>query len=184
MHYKRQLAIVSLLTLLAATAAADPGPMVLWYEQPAEKWVEANPIGNGRLGAMVFGGTESERIQFNDDTLWFGEPHDYSHKGAARHLPEIRKLLFEGKQGDAQSLAGREFMSVPLRQPPYQPCGDLKLDFPGHADVTGYRRELDIDRAVSTVTYKVGDVTYTREVFASNPDDVIVVRVSADKPAR
>ncbi|NQU21741.1 MAG: glycoside hydrolase family 95 protein [Candidatus Nealsonbacteria bacterium] len=184
MHYKRQLAIVSLLTLLAATAAADPGPMVLWYEQPAEKWVEANPIGNGRLGAMVFGGTESERIQFNDDTLWFGEPHDYSHKGAARHLPEIRKLLFEGKQGDAQSLAGREFMSVPLRQPPYQPCGDLKLDFPGHADVTGYRRELDIDRAVSTVTYKVGDVTYTREVFASNPDDVIVVRVSADKPGK
>ena len=123
---KHQLTAATILVLLAATAAADPGPMVLWYDTPAEKWVEANPIGNGRLGAMVFGGTENERIQFNDDTLWFGEPHDYSHKGAAKHLPEIRRLLFEGKQREAEDLAGREFMSVPLRQTPYQPCGDLR----------------------------------------------------------
>ncbi|HUT12608.1 MAG TPA: glycoside hydrolase family 95 protein [Thermoguttaceae bacterium] len=177
--------VVALFMGLWSTAAsADPGPMLLWYEKPAGAWTEANPIGNGRLGAMVFGGVENERIQFNEDTLWFGEPHDYSHEGAAEYLPEIRKLLFEGKQAEAQSLAGQQFMSVPLRQTPYQPCGDLKLSFPGHADATDYRRQLDIDSAVSTVSYKVGGVTYTREVFASHPDDVIAVRVSADQPGR
>ncbi len=170
--------------VLCSVALADPGPMILWYDKPAGPWVEANPIGNGRLGAMVFGGTENERIQFNDDTLWFGEPHDYAHKDAAKYLPEIRKLLFEGKQGEAQSLAGEHFMSVPLRQTPYQPCGDLMLNFPGHADATGYRRQLDIDRAVATLTYQLGDVTYTREIFASHPDDVIVMRISADRPGK
>jgi len=168
----------------SATALADSGPMLLWYDKPAGAWTEANPIGNGRLGAMVFGGTENERVQFNEDTLWFGEPHDYSHEGAAEYLDEIRKLLFAGKQGEAQNLASQHFMSVPLRQTPYQPCGDLKLSFPGHADATDYRRELDIDAAVSTVSYKVGGVTYTREIFASHPDDVIVVRVSADQPGQ
>jgi len=179
-----QIIIGLVLTLTAAAAVADPGPMVLWYDKPAGQWVEANPIGNGRLGAMVFGGTENERIQCNDDTLWFGEPHDYAHQGAAKFLPEIRKLLFEGNQGEAQSLAGREFMSVPLRQTPYQPCADLKIQFPGHAQVSDYRRELDIDRAISTVSYKVDGVTYKREIFASHPDDVIVIRISADKPGK
>jgi len=177
--------VVALVMGLWSTAAlADPGPMVLWYEKPAGAWTEANPIGNGRLGAMVFGGVESERIQFNEDTLWFGEPHDYSHEGAAEYLPEIRKLLFEGKQAEAQKLASQHFMSVPLRQTPYQPCGDLKLTFPGHADATDYRRQLDIDSAVSTVSYKINGVAYTREVFASHPDDVIAVRISADKPGQ
>jgi len=175
-------AFTLLLALSAATVLADPGPMVLWYEKPAGPWTEANPIGNGRLGAMIFGGTEKARVQFNDDTLWFGEPHDYSHEGAAEYLPQIRKLLFEGKQRDAEQLAGQHFMSVPLRQTPYQPCGDLLLEFPDHADVADYRRELDIDRAIATVSYRVGDVTYTRETFASAVDDVIVHRISADKP--
>ena len=179
------------LTLLLAAASAGMSAAfggapntdgLLWYPQPARQWEEAVPLGNGRLGAMVFGGTENERIQFNEDTLWFGEPRDYSHKGAAKYLPEIRRLLFEGKQREAENLAGREFMSVPLRQTPYQPCGDLKLTFPGHDRATDYRRELDIDRAVAGVTYKVGQVTYTREIFASHPHDAIVIRVSADKP--
>jgi len=168
----------------AAAGFADPGPMVLWYEQPAEEWVEALPVGNGRLGAMVFGRTEKERIQFNEDTLWVGEPHDYSHPGAARYLPVIRNLLFDGKQSEAERLAMEHFMSVPLRQMPYQPFGDLRLSFAGHGEATDYRRQLDIDRAVADVQYKVGDVTYTREVFASAPDDVIVVRVAADKPGK
>ncbi len=168
--------------MTAAFAAAPNTNLVLRYRQPAQQWEEALPVGNGRLGAMVFGGTENERIQFNEDTLWFGEPHDYSHKGAAKHLPEIRRLLFQGNQREAQNLAGREFMSVPLRQTPYQPCGDLKLTFPGHDRATDYRRELDIDRAVASVTYKVGQVTYTREIFASHPHDAIVIRVWADKP--
>jgi len=176
------LAILSGMT--APVAVAEPGPMVLWYKGPAKQWVEANPLGSGRLGAMVFGQTENERIQVNEDTLWFGEPHDYSHQRAAEVLPELRRLLFEGKQRDAERLAMERFMSVPLRQTPYQPCAELLLAFPGHKDVTGYRRELDIDRAVSRVTYEVGGVRFTREVFASHPDDVIVVHIAADKPGK
>jgi alpha-L-fucosidase 2 len=155
--------------------------MKLWYDKPATEWVEALPLGNGRLGAMVFGGTEEERIQFNEDTLWIGEPHDYSHPGAAEHLPTIRRLLFEGKQKEAERLGREHFMSVPLRQMPYQPCGDLRLHLPDHDEVTHYRRELDIDQAVATVQYGVGGVDYTREVFASAPDDAIVVRIAASK---
>ncbi|MBN2475259.1 MAG: glycoside hydrolase family 95 protein [Pirellulales bacterium] len=177
-------AAVWTVVLFVAAAVADPGPMVLWYEQPAGDWVEALPIGNGRLGAMVFGGTENERIQFNEDTLWFGEPHDYARAGAAEYLPKIRALLFEGKQREAERLAGQHFMSDPLRQTAYQPCGDLKLHFPGHQAATAYRRELNIDRAVAAVSYKVGDVTFTREILASYPDDAIVMHVSADQPGK
>jgi len=173
-----------LLALAAAVAHADPGPMVLWYAKPAGKWVEALPIGNGRLGAMVFGGAAAERIQFNDDTLWVGRPHDYAHEGAAKHLAEVRKLLFEGKQREAEQLAGQHMMSVPLRQMPYQPFGDLKLSFPGHDAATDYRRELDIDQAVASVSYKVGGVTFHREVLSSFPGQVIVVRITADKPGQ
>ena len=158
--------------------------MTLWYDKPAAKWVEALPIGSGRLGAMVFGGTADERVQFNEDTLWVGKPHDYSHKGAAKYLPQVRQLLFEGKQKDAERLAAQQMMSVPLRQVPYQPFGDLKLTFPGHDGATDYRRELDIDSAVATVRYKVAGTTFTRELFASYPDGAIVVRITADVPGK
>ena len=168
----------------AAAPAQGSHPMELWYDKPAGKWVEALPVGNGRLGAMVFGGTASERIQFNEDTLWIGEPHDYAHAGAVKHLPTIRKLLFDGKQREAERLAMKEFMSVPLRQMAYQPFGDLKLTFPGHDEPTDYRRSLDLDQAVAITTYKVGGVTYTREVLASAPANVIAVRISADKPGK
>jgi len=168
----------------AGVAQAESGPAILWYDKPAAKWTEALPIGNGRLGAMVFGQTEQERVQLNEDTLWFGEPHDYAHPGAVKYLPELRRLLFEGKQGDAQSLAMQHFMSVPLRQTPYQPCADLLLKLPGHAAAADYRRQLDLDRAVVSVRYRVGDVTYTREVFASYPDHAIIMRISADQPGK
>ena len=178
------LAALLLPNSLAAGEAA--GPLVLWYEKPASRWEEALAVGNGRLGAMVFGGTERERIQFNDDALWAGRPHDYSHEGAARHLPEIRRLLFEGRQREAHALGMRHFMSEPLRQMPYQPFGDLTLTVPGHdADnVEAYRRELDLDRAVATTRYRVDGVTFTREVFASHPQQVIVVRLAADQPGK
>jgi len=183
--FKRRLLISALIVLVfAGVATAEPGPMVLWYEQPAAKWTEALPVGNGQLGAMVFGGTETERIQFNHDTLWVGRPHDYSHEGAAAHLPTLRNLLFEGKQGDAHKLGNERFMSVPLRQMPYQPFGDVNLTFPGHDKAKDYRRQLDIDQAIATTTYKVDGVIYTREVFSSNPDDVIVVRITADEPGK
>jgi alpha-L-fucosidase 2 len=171
--------------LLAATAArADSAPLVLWYSRPAEAWVEALPIGNGRLGAMIFGRTGEERIQFDEDTLWAGKPRDYLHEGAAEHLPAIRKLLREGKQREAEQLAMEHFMSVPLRQFPYQPFGDLLMEFPGHEKAGQYRRQLDLDSGVATVSYRVDGVTFTREVFASAPDQVIVVRIAADKPGR
>jgi len=121
------------------------GP-VLWYRQPAAKWEQALPIGNGRMGAMVFGGMADERIQFNEDTLWTGRPHEYQHEGAVKFLPRIRQLLQEmrqfeaegkpkeagAKQREAEDLAGKEFMSVPLHQKAYQPFGDLRIKFPGH----------------------------------------------------
>jgi alpha-L-fucosidase 2 len=156
--------------------------MKLWYRQPAQKWTEALPVGNGRLGAMVFGGTEHEQLQFNEDTLWTGEPHEYQHDGAVEYLPTVRKLLFEGEQRQAEKLAMEHMMSVPLRQEKYQPFGDLHLYFPTHDEPVNYRRELDIDSGLATVRYRIGQTNFTREVFSSFPDQVIVVRLSSDKP--
>ncbi|MHC4402371.1 MAG: glycoside hydrolase family 95 protein [Planctomycetota bacterium] len=173
-----------IVTLATVTAFAEVGPMVLWYPRPAEKWVEALPIGNGRLGAMVFGGTGRERIQFNEDTLWAGKPRDYVHEGAAEHLPVIRKLLAEGRQREAEQLAMEQFMSVPLRQMPYQPFGDLVLEMAGHEEALDFRRQLDLDSAIAAARYRVGHVTFTREAFASAPDQVIVVRIAADEPGQ
>ncbi|HOA53007.1 MAG TPA: glycoside hydrolase family 95 protein, partial [Thermogutta sp.] len=155
------------LLLIGLLIARDAGsgtafasnPLVLWYNSPAEKWTEAVPIGNGRLGAMVFGKTDCERIQINEDTVWAGSPHDYSHPGAAKYLPEIRRLLFEGKQEEATALAMEHFMSVPLRQMPYQPCCDLYLDFGENAKVSSYRRELDLSSATAITSYQVDGVT-------------------------
>ncbi|MCF7847592.1 MAG: glycoside hydrolase family 95 protein [Kiritimatiellales bacterium] len=154
----------------------------LWYRQPAQKWTEALPVGNGRLGAMVFGGIAEERIQFNEDTIWKGEPHDYSHPGAAAQLPVIRKLLAEGKQKEAEKLAMDTFMSVPLRQVAYQPFGDLLLTFSGHENPVGYRRELNLDTAIATTEYHVGGDIYRREVFSSFPDQALVTRVECSRP--
>jgi alpha-L-fucosidase 2 len=191
--------LLSLAAAVVSTAEesvpAPFGDLKLWYDKPAgqaeivpglkgksrDAWVEALPVGNGRMGAMVFGGTGEERIQFNECTLWTGEPHEYQHEGAAAFLPEIRKLLAEGKQKEAEALASKEFMSVPLRQKAYQPFGDLRLAFPGHDKAESYRRELDLDAAVARVAYKVGDVAYDRQVFASFPDRVLVVRLTASK---
>jgi alpha-L-fucosidase 2 len=155
--------------------------LTLRYDTPADEWVEALPVGNGRLGAMVFGRTTTERVQFNEDTVWAGEPHDYSHEGAAAHLPEIRRLLAAGKQREADALASREFMSVPLGQMPYQPVGDLWLDF-GHEDVTDYVRELDLQQALTRVSYSAGGVRWTREAFATAPGRALVMRIAADAP--
>src|SRR5213082_976240 len=105
----------------------------LWYTKPANLWTDALPVGNGRMGAMVFGGTAHERIQFNESTVWTGEPHDYAHKGAAKSLPKIRELLWAGKQKEAEDLAMKEFMSEPLHQKAYQSLGDVIIETPGAA---------------------------------------------------
>jgi len=156
--------------------------LMLWYRQPASEWTEALPVGNGRMGAMVFGGVARDRIQFNESTLWIGEPHDYSNPGAAEYLPKIRELLFAGKQDEAEELAAEHFMSVPLRQMPYQPFGDIVLEFPGHESFTDYRRLLDLDTATARTEYSVKGIRFTREVIASEPDGVIVMHLSASEP--
>ncbi len=153
----------------------------LSYDDPAEKWVEALPVGNGRLGAMVFGGVLKEHLQFNEETLWAGEPHNYAHEGAGEHLAEIRKLLSAGKQIEAQNLATKEFMSVPVRQIPYQPFGDVHLAFNHLSDYTDYKRTLDLSKAMVQVPYQVDGVEFNRTVFSSFPDQVLVVHLTASQ---
>jgi alpha-L-fucosidase 2 len=157
-------------------------PQLLWYPQPAAKWDEALPVGSGRLGAMVFGGTAEERIQFNEDTLWTGKPHNYVRAGSADIVPQVRQLLADGKIKEAQDLARAKMLSDPVRQKAYQPFGDLRLSFPGHEKAANYRRELDLDAAVARTSYDVDGVTFTREVFASYPDNVILMRLTASRP--
>lgn len=170
--------------LLASPLVASESELKLWYDKPAEKWAETLPLGNGRLGGVLYGGVSHEQLQFNEDTLWTGQPHEYQHEGAAKYLPVLRQLLFDGKQKEAQDLAMRECMSVPLHQKAYQPFGDLRLSFAGHATFTNYRRELDLDSAVATVSYQVGDTTFRRVLLASHPDELIVWRISANKPGQ
>src|SRR5438067_1013396 len=115
----------------------------LWYTKPANIWTDALPVGNGRMGAMVFGGAAHERIRFNESTVWTGEPHDYAHKGAYQSLAKIRDLLWAGKQKEAEDLAMKEFMSEPIRQKAYQALGDLLIETPGAENPTDYKRSLD-----------------------------------------
>ena len=153
----------------------------LWYNQPAKQWTEALPLGNGRLGAMVYGRTENEMIQFNEETLWTGQPHDYAHKGAYKYLDELRQLLWDGKQEKAHKLANEQFMSQPFGQLCYQPFGNILLNFPGHEKAVNYKRQLNIGDAISSVTYEADGVKFKREIFISAPAQAVVVRIEADK---
>ena len=186
----RQNLFISQLLMGAFVCAACAGQpstaqdMKLWYDKPAGQWVEALPVGNGRLGAMVFGAVDQERLQLNEGTLWAGGPYDPSSPEALQALPEARRLIFAGKFGEAHGLIGGKMMARPLKQMPYEPLGDLKLEFPRIGDVTGYRRELDLDTAIARMTYTVAGVKFVREVFSSPVDQVIVVRLTADKPGQ
>lgn len=158
----------------------------LWYDTPATNWNEALPIGNGRIAAMVFGTTDTECLQLNEETVWAGEPGNNIIGDVYDSIQQMRKLLFEGKYRQAQDLSNRTFP----RQAPansnygmqYQPVGNLLIHFPGHGTVSNYYRDLDIQNAFATVSYKVGSVTFKREMFASLSDGVIIVRLTADKP--
>lgn len=172
-----------LAALLPAPPASVAGDLKLWYREPAISWEkQALPIGNGRLGAMVFSGVEKDRLQLNEDTLWSGAPRDTTNPQALQALPKVRQLLFDGKPEEAAKLAAEAMMGRPMTVKPYQSLGDLRLDFPGHAGAKDYRRELDLETGVLRVTYRVGDTNYTREMFASHPDQVIVMRLTASKP--
>lgn len=155
-----------------------PHTSVFYMNKPAENWNEAIPIGNGRLGGMVWGGIKQERIQTNDDTFWSGEPRNVQNPGAARYLPQIRRLLADRKHGEAQTLINTKMLG-PNNQS-YMPLADIVLDFPS-GEFTDYRRELDMNRGVVTVSYKQGGVDFIREIFASYPDQAIVMRIKSGK---
>src|SRR5271157_2708243 len=166
---------------VAPLSAADP---VLWYTHSAQRWGDALPVGNGRLGGMVFGGIAKERIQLNEDTVWNGKKRDRINPAALKALPEVRRLLFEGKPREAEALEEQKMMGIPNRQPPYQPLGDLNIEFSGQDNAVDYRRELELATGIVGVTYRIGNANYTREVFSSAPDQVLVVRLTCDQPGR
>ena len=166
---------------LNGNAPAPAEPLSLWYRQPAIKWEEALAIGNGRIGAMVFGGITRERLQLNEDTLWAGGPYDPVNPDAKAALPEVRQLVFEGKYSQAARLISAKVMSKPLSQMPYETAGDLILTFPESASVENYRRDLNLNTAVSSVEYTAHGTRYLRQVFASPVDQVIAVRLTADR---
>lgn len=159
------------------------GPLQLRSDKPAADWNHALPIGNGRIGAMVFGGTEDERIQVNEDTLWGGGPHDYTNPDAYSHLQEIRDLIFAGKIAEAEKVSAG-VMGKPTLLMPYQPFCDIRIHFPGHAAATDYHRDLNLSDAVAESVYTVNGVTFRRKAFASFPDQVLVLHLAASQPGQ
>ena len=169
-------------TLGGPPATAPPGRHTLWYRQPAKVWEEALPLGNGRLGAMVFGGVADERLQLNEDSLWDGYPRDTSNPAALTALPQVRKLLFEGNNKQAEALAAANMMGRPAGVRPYQSLGELLMETPAAAPASAYCRSLDVSTALAAVTYNQSGTTFTREIFASAPAAAIVARFTASKP--
>ncbi len=168
-----------------ARSAKQPfstGSLKLWYKHPAREWVEARPVGNGRLGAMVFGGVLKERIQLNENSLWDGHRQDTNNPEALKHLPEVRKLLFAGRNREATDMAGKYLMGNPQRVNSYQTLGDLWIDSHVSYPVEDYRRELDLETGIVRTSYRAGGTRFVGEVFVSHPDQVIVIRETCDRP--
>jgi len=153
----------------------------LWYGQAAQTWTEALPLGNSRLGAMVYGGVANEEVQLNEATLWGGGPHNNDSQKAAAVLPEVRSLIFAGKEKEAEKLLADNFFTGQHGMP-FQTVGSLLLDFGKQTDFSDYYRDLDLERAVATVRYKVGDVNYVRTYFTSLADNALIIRIESDKP--
>ncbi|MHC4442234.1 MAG: glycoside hydrolase family 95 protein [Planctomycetota bacterium] len=177
----RLIAILSCSLAITNSLNAKADNMTLWYRQPAEKWLQAMPIGNGRIGAMVFGGINSDRIQLNEDTIWSGGPRNCNNPQALPHLPEIRKLLFQGKIALGNAQAIKYSLGTPPRVFPYQPLGDLWLDKTEQGQAKDYRRQLDMETGIARVSYQIGDAHYQREYFISAPDQILVIRLTCDK---
>ncbi|RYY25291.1 MAG: glycoside hydrolase family 95 protein [Sphingobacteriaceae bacterium] len=173
--------MLTTLMLLCLSMAWSQTPLKLWYNKPATNWNEALPIGNGRLAAMVFGGPNKEQLQLNEETVWAGGPHNNVNADDKTVVPELRKLINEKKYTQAQALANKKMFSKQNGMP-YQTVGSLFIDFPGHEKAENYYRELDISRAITSVTYTVNGVHFKREMFASFPDQAVIVRLTADRP--
>lgn len=173
--------VIALFTSLPALAQRTE--LKLKYNHPSGKvWEAALPVGNGRLAAMVYGNPESELIRLNENTVWSGSPNRNDNPHALAALPEIRQLIFDGKMKDASQMAAKNIQAEKINGMCYQPVGDLQLDFPGHNQYTGYARELDLQTAVAATSYTVNGVKYTRQVFASIPDQAIIIQLTASKP--
>lgn len=179
----KKLLTVLVQILVFSSAFAQSGDLLLWYDRPATYWEEALPLGNGRLGAMVYGNPEKEEIQLNEETVSAGFPYKNYNPEAKEALPEIRRLIFAGRYAEAQKLGGEKVLSKNGFGKPYQTVGSLRLHFNGHGEYTAYRRELDLKRAVATTTYTVDGVTYKRETFVSLTDDLVIVRLTASRPS-
>ncbi|MFA9390382.1 MAG: glycoside hydrolase N-terminal domain-containing protein [Prolixibacteraceae bacterium] len=172
--------MISLIALLAASAQND-SLLKLWYNEPAQKWVEALPVGNGRLGAMVYGNPTNEVIQLNENTVWAGGPNRNDNPSAKDALADVRQLIFEGKYKEAQDLVNAEIITKKSHGMAYQTVGNLKLKFPGHETFSNYYRELDLKKAIVSSHYEVDGVKYETSVFSSHPDQVIIAKIKADK---
>ena len=172
-----------LFTLLITTQAFAKD-LSLWYEEPAnpQKWTEALPVGNGRLGAMVFGGTSKERIQLNEESLWAGCQADPIPDDYAKHIAEVGRLVLAGDNAAARKYGMENLTITPTSFRSYESLGDIFLDFGDIGDVSGYRRQLSLNDAINKTVYKTKGATITREVFVSAPDDVLVAYISTDKP--
>lgn len=173
--------IITAIAMMALDASASQEHK-LWYDKPAQVWTEALPLGNGRLGAMVYGNPGAEQIQLNEETIWAGQPNNNANPDALEWIPKIRQLVFEGKYREAQDMATAHVKSHKNQGMPYQPFGDLRITFPGHTRYEDYYRELSLDSARTVVKYKVDGVNFTRETFTSFPDQVVITRITADKP--
>lgn len=167
------------LLLMAAGVVLQAQDHRLWYSKPATHWLEALPVGNSKLGAMVYGGTDTEVIQLNEETFWSGGPHDNNSSESLNVLPEVRRLIFEGRESEAAGLIDKHFVKGPHGMR-YLPVGNIQLDF-GHQQVEGYERDLNLGNALATTSYIYKGVKYVRTVFASQADDAIIVRIEADK---
>lgn len=176
---------VFVLMVCSAVIFADSRQdLSLWYQQPARRWTEALPVGNGRLGAMVFGGVQTERIQLNIDSLWAGPPVPQPPEGAYEALLEARSLLFQDKYAQAESVIARRFLGPRISPRSHQTLGDLRLEMQlPQTPINNYQRQLNLDDAVTRTTFEVDGIRYTREVFCSAPDDVVVVSLTASQPA-
>ncbi|WP_065466503.1 glycosyl hydrolase family 95 catalytic domain-containing protein [Xanthomonas bromi] len=166
--------------MLPAVAPADA--LQLWYREPANEWGEALPVGNERLGVMVWGGIAHERLQLYEDRLYAGGPYDSTSPDASAALPQVRALIFAGRYAEAETLADAKLLSRPHKQMPYQPLGDLLLGFDRADGISDYRRQLDLDTAVATTTFRSGGALHRREVFVSAQAQCIVMRLSCDRP--
>lgn len=178
----KTLFVIMLFVVVFKSEAQQQHDLKLWYDTPAKNWNEALPIGNGRLGAMVFGNPAMERLQINEETIWAGSPNSIAHDKALKALPKVRKLIFEGKYKQAQDLATSDIRSQTNNGMPYQTFGDVYINFPGHGIYSDYYRDLDIKNASASVSYTVDGVGYKREVISAFTDDVIAVKLTADRP--